>query len=230
MAYIVGADRYQTRMVTTSLDDLISKDNSVRVIDSYVESLNLENLGFIEYSGRNRGQSPYRRSDLLKLHIYGYLNKIRSSRALETEAKRNLELMWLINCITPDHGTIAGFVQKNKAAFHNTLRNLTLSFSSMNREIFLITLFADISLPTMIIQSSAYRTKLSPLFSISLSSSLSMMFASNGERFPPCGVPTMESSYSSSIIIPLTRYFLTIEMTSPSLIVLLHHDKWYSSS
>ncbi len=57
--------RYQTRMVTTSLDDLISKDNSVR----YVESLNLENLGFIEYSGRNRGQSPYRRSDLLKLHM-----------------------------------------------------------------------------------------------------------------------------------------------------------------
>ena len=126
MAYIVGTDRYQTRMVTTSLDDLISKDNSVRVIDSYVESLNLENLGFIEYSGRNRGQSPYRRFDLLKLHIYGYLNKIRSSRALETEAKRNLELMWLINCITPDHGTIAGFVQKNKAVFHNTLRNLTL--------------------------------------------------------------------------------------------------------
>ena len=112
MAYIVGADRYQTRMITTSLDGLISKDNSVRVIDSYVESLDLENLGFIEYSGRNRGQSPYRRSDLLKLHIYGYLNKIRSSRALETEAKRNLELMWLVNCITPDHGTIAGFVQK----------------------------------------------------------------------------------------------------------------------
>ena len=69
MAYIVGTDRYQTRMITTSLDDLISKDNSVRVIDSYVESLDLENLGFIEYSGRNRGQSPYRRSDLLKLHI-----------------------------------------------------------------------------------------------------------------------------------------------------------------
>ena len=64
MAYIVGTDRYQTRMITTSLDDLISKDNSVRVIDSYVESLDLE-IWFIEYSGRNRGQSPYRRSDLL---------------------------------------------------------------------------------------------------------------------------------------------------------------------
>ena len=90
----------------------------------------------------------------------------------------------------------------------------------MNRETFLITLLADISLLTILIQSSAYRTKFSPLFSISLSSSFNMMFANNGERFPPCGVPTIESSYSSSIIIPLTRYFLTIEIISPSLIVL----------
>lgn len=126
MAYIVGLDRNQTRMITTSLDDLIDEDNSVRVIDAYVEALNLQDLGFVEYSDSSRGQSPYRRSDLLKLHIYGYLNKIRSSRALEVEAKRNIELMWLINSITPDHGTIAGFVQKDKAAFHNTLRNLTL--------------------------------------------------------------------------------------------------------
>lgn len=126
MAYIVGTDRNQIRIVTTSLDDLIDRENPVRVIDAYVESLELQELGFTEYSGSNRGQSPYRRSDLLKLHIYGYLNKIRSSRALEVEAKRNIELMWLINSITPDHGTIAGFVQKNKNAFHNTLRNLTL--------------------------------------------------------------------------------------------------------
>lgn len=126
MAYIVGKDRNQTRIITTSLDDLIDKDNSVRVIDAYVESLDLKQLGFTEYSGSNRGQAPYKRSDLLKLHIYGYLNKIRSSRALETEAKRNIELMWLVNSITPDHGTIAGFVRKNKNAFHNTLRNLTL--------------------------------------------------------------------------------------------------------
>lgn len=126
MAYIVGVNRNQIRMITISLDDLVDKDNSVRVIDAYVESLDLQGLGFTGYSGSNRGQSPYRRSDLLKLHIYGYLNKIRSSRALEAEAKRNIELMWLINSITPDHGTIAGFVQKNKEAFHNTLRNLTL--------------------------------------------------------------------------------------------------------
>lgn len=126
MAYIVGTDRYQSKIITTSLDDLIARDNSVRVIDAYVNSLELSELGFLEYSGSNRGQAPYRRSDLLKLHIYGYLNKIRSSRSLEIEAKRNLELMWLVNSIIPDHGTIAGFVQKNRVAFHNVLRNLTL--------------------------------------------------------------------------------------------------------
>lgn len=61
--------------------------------------------------------------DLENQYKVGYLNKIRSSRALEVEAKRNIELMWLINSFTPDHGTIAGFVQKNKNAFHNTLRS-----------------------------------------------------------------------------------------------------------
>ena len=126
MAYIVGTDRNQIKMVTTSLDSLIDEDNSVRVIDAYVDSLDLIELGFKEYSGTNRGQAPYRRSDLLKLHIYGYLNKVRSSRALEIECKRNLELMWLVNAITPDHGTIAGFVKDNRKAFHETLRNLTL--------------------------------------------------------------------------------------------------------
>ena len=137
MAYIVGIDRYQSQMVTTSLDEMISEDNSVRVIDAYVGSLELSELGFIEYSGTNKGQAPYRRSDLLKLHIYGlslihiseptrHLNKIRSSRSLEIETKRNLELMWLVNTITPDHGTIARFVKENKDAFHSVLRNLTL--------------------------------------------------------------------------------------------------------
>jgi len=126
MAYIVGEDRNQIRMITTSLDDLIDKDNSIHVLGAYVESLDLQELGFNEYSDSNRGQAPYRRSDLLKLHIYGYLNKIRSSRSLEKECKRNLELMWLINAITPDHGTIAGFVKNNREAFHETLRNLTL--------------------------------------------------------------------------------------------------------
>jgi len=77
MEYIIGIDRNQTKMITSSLDDLIDKDTSIQVIDAYVNSLNLSKLGFIEYDGSNKGQAPYRRSDLLKLHIYGYLNKIR---------------------------------------------------------------------------------------------------------------------------------------------------------
>ena len=126
MAYIIGEDRNQIQVVTVSLDDLIDRDNPVCVIDAYVDTLDLAELGFVVYDGKRKGQAPYRRSDLLKLHIYGYLNKIRSSRCLEVEAKRNLELMWLVNAITPDHGTIAGFVQKNKTAFRKVLRDLTL--------------------------------------------------------------------------------------------------------
>lgn len=126
MAYIIGEDRNQVQFISVSLDDLIDQNNPVRVIDAYVDSLDLVELGFTVYDGKHKGQAPYRRSDLLKLHIYGYLNKIRSSRCLEVEAKRNLELMWLVNAITPDHGTIAGFVQKNKAAFRKVLRDLTL--------------------------------------------------------------------------------------------------------
>lgn len=126
MAYIVGKDRNQVNIITTSLNELIDQDNPVRVMDAYVDSLDLKELGFIEYESTNRGQSPYLRSDLLKLHVYGYLNKIRSSRSLEIETKRNIELMWLVSSITPDHGTIAGFVQKNRSAFRKILRNLTL--------------------------------------------------------------------------------------------------------
>jgi len=126
MSYIIGQNRNQINIIPFSLDEIIDADNSVRAIDAYVNSLDLKELGFIEYTGTNRGQAPYLRTDLLKLHIYGYLNKIRSSRNLEVEAKRNIELMWLINSITPDHGTIAGFVQKNKNAFRKILRHLTL--------------------------------------------------------------------------------------------------------
>ena len=126
MAYISGIDREQVNIVMTSLDQLIGEDNPVRVIDAYVDSLDLKVLGFIEYDGSHKGQAPYRRKDLLKLHIYGYLNKMRASRRLEAEARRNWELMWLVNGITPDHGTIAGFVTQNKEAFRKVLRNLTL--------------------------------------------------------------------------------------------------------
>lgn len=125
----------------------------------------------------------------------------------------------LITLQVKGDGPVVTTTQVLKSTLLFVMFTLSPSFSSMNRVMFLITLFADISLPTMMIQSSAYHTKLSPLFSISLSSSFNMIFDSNGERFPPCGVPTIESLYLSSIMIPLARYFLTIEITSPSLIV-----------
>jgi len=134
ISYINGLYRMQVNIVMTSLNELIDSDNPVRVIDAFVASLNLVKLGFKEYSGCQRGQASYRRSDLLKLHLYGYLNKIRSSRNLEIETKRNLELMWLINSISPDHGTIAGFVAENKNAFRKILRDLkSRKIIAMNR-------------------------------------------------------------------------------------------------
>lgn len=131
MAYMAGYDRNQINMIVTSLDELIDSENPVRVIDAYVNSLDLSALGFKDYAGNKRGQSPYRRSDLLKLHIYGYLNKIRSSRKLEVEAKRNLELMWLISSIQPDHGTIAGFVAKKQKSFSISFKRTDTCFKRL---------------------------------------------------------------------------------------------------
>lgn len=100
MPYVEGADRKQINLFPNTLDDYVSEDNPVRVIDCYVDSLNLEELGFEVFSDQNAGQKPYRRENLLKLYIYCYMNRIRSSRAMEAEANRNTEVMWLI------HGTI----------------------------------------------------------------------------------------------------------------------------
>lgn len=126
MAYLEGNSRNQISYVSTSLDELISRDNPVRVIDAFIDSLDLKVHGFVVHSPHKPGQRPYRRSDLLKIIMYGYFNKIRSSRALEIETKRNLELMWLINQITPDHGTISLFLKENRKAFQSVTREFTL--------------------------------------------------------------------------------------------------------
>ncbi|WP_146880645.1 transposase, partial [Alkalibacterium putridalgicola] len=106
-------------------DEMIGKENPVRAIDSFVESLDLSEMGIKEYKKHNPGQQPYERKDLLKLFIYGYLNKIRSSRSLEVECKRNMELMWLINGICPDHGTISLFLKENRKGFQYVMRTFT---------------------------------------------------------------------------------------------------------
>ena len=115
MKYIQGQNRSQTYLFPLSLDDAIEADNEVRVIDVFVDSLALESYGFQIDHGEN-GRPAYHPGDLLKLFIYGYLNKIRSSRRLEKESKRNIEVMWLLGSLHPDHNTISNFRRDNPRA------------------------------------------------------------------------------------------------------------------
>ena len=115
MKYIHGQNRTQTYLFPVTLDDVISEDNEVRLIDVFVNSLALESYGFqIEHI--ENGRPAYHPGDLLKLFIYGYMNQIRSSRRLEKESKRNIEVMWLLGSLHPDHNTISNFRRDNPRA------------------------------------------------------------------------------------------------------------------
>jgi len=115
MKYIQGQNRSQTYLFPVTLDDAINEDNEVRLIDVFVNSLALESYGFQIDQGEN-GRPAYHPGDLLKLFIYGYMNKIRSSRRLEKESKRNIEVMWLLGSLQPDHNTISNFRRDNPRA------------------------------------------------------------------------------------------------------------------
>ncbi|WP_340083911.1 IS1182 family transposase [Siminovitchia sp. FSL H7-0308] len=125
MGNVHGFSRDQISFQLLCLDEMIDKENPVRAIDAFVESLCLVDMGIKEYKKHNPGQQPYERKDLLKLFIYGYFNKIRSSRSLEIECKRNIELMWLVNGIRPDHGTISLFLKENRKGFKKVMRTFT---------------------------------------------------------------------------------------------------------
>jgi transposase len=118
--YIQGRDRHQKILFPETLDEYIGEDNPVRFIDAFVEQLDLQKLGFQHSALNETGRPPYNPADLLKLYIYGYLNRylnrIRSSRNLEKEAGRNLELIWLIGKLQPDFKTIADFRKANLGA------------------------------------------------------------------------------------------------------------------
>src|ERR1700731_586272 len=96
MGHVAGVERTQSILFPQSLDEFISDNNSVRFIDAYVDSLDLEKLGFAHALPSETGRPAYDPGDLLRLYIYGYLNAVRSSRRLEKEAQRNVELMWLL--------------------------------------------------------------------------------------------------------------------------------------
>lgn len=112
MAYIRGVDRSQM-CLPEFIEDLVSEDNPVRVIDSFVDSLNMTKLGFQKSQPAETGRPAYDPRDILKLYIYGYFNKIRSSRKLMNECQRNIELFFLLNRLTPDFRTIADFRKEN---------------------------------------------------------------------------------------------------------------------
>src|SRR6266516_540298 len=114
--FVEGADRGQSTLFPESLEDWIGEDNPVRVIDVFVDELDLAELGFNGVDPEATGRPSYHPSVLLKLYIYGYLNRVQSSRRLEREAGRNVEMMWLTGRLVPDHKTIADFRKDNGRA------------------------------------------------------------------------------------------------------------------
>jgi transposase len=122
MSYIEGESREQGILFPEVLDDYIGEDNVVRFIDAFVDGLEMEELGFEGSAPKETGRPAYDPRDLLKLYIYGYLNRLRTSRMLERESQRNLELMWLMRKLRPDFKTIADFRKENRQAFRGVFR------------------------------------------------------------------------------------------------------------
>src|SRR5580698_7230766 len=124
--YVEGVDRRQSFLLPESVQDYLGEDNPVRVIDVFVERIDLSDLGFGRAVPADTDQPGYHPATLLKLYLYCYLNRIPSSRRLEREAQRNLELMWLTNRLTPDFKTIADFRRDNGAATRATFRQFVM--------------------------------------------------------------------------------------------------------
>src|SRR6266852_2553066 len=122
MAHVAGQSRYQSTLFPEVLDEVVSIDNPVRVIDVFVEMLDLTALGFSKVAAEEMGRPPYAPGDLLKLYVYGYLHRVRSSRRLEAEAQRNVQVMWLINRLMPAFKTIADFRKDHARAIVGVCR------------------------------------------------------------------------------------------------------------
>jgi transposase len=124
--FIVGADRQQVTLLPECLDDFIDEDNTVRVVDAFIGALDMASLGFEGATPAATGRPSYHPSVLLKLYLYGYLNRIQSSRRLERECQRNVELMWLTGRLAPDFKTIADFRKDNGKGIRNVCRRFVL--------------------------------------------------------------------------------------------------------
>lgn len=125
MRYITPDDRHQLQANFICLDDIIEANNMVRVIDFFVDNLDLSSLGFTKAKPKRKGRKPYNPKDMLKLYLYGYLNKVDSSRKLEVESKRNIEVKWLLGNLTPDFKTIADFRKDNRDKLKEVFKEFT---------------------------------------------------------------------------------------------------------
>src|SRR5213076_3038590 len=133
--FVEGVDRGQTTLFPECLEDWIDEGNPVRAIDAFVEKLDLSGLGFDGVAPEATGRPSYHPSGLLKLYIYGYLNRIQSSRRLERESGRNLEVIWLVKRLTPDDKTIADFRKDNGPA----IKKVCAQFIALCRDMGLLT-------------------------------------------------------------------------------------------
>jgi transposase len=126
MNHRIGLSRQQTLLLPETLDEYIGAQNPVRFLDAFVGGLDLHALGFAKAIPEPTGRPPYHPADLLKLFLYGYLQRIRSSRALERECHRNVELLWLLGKLAPDFKTIADFRKDNLGSLRAVCRQFTL--------------------------------------------------------------------------------------------------------
>src|SRR5580704_13448350 len=133
--FVEGEDRRQSLLLPDSLNDYVTEDNPVRVIEVFIDALDLGVLGFAGIQPAATGRPAYHPSTMLKIYLYGYLNRLQSSRRLEREAQRNIELMWLVGRLAPDFKTIADFRKDNGAA----IRAVCSQFVVLCRELGLFT-------------------------------------------------------------------------------------------
>src|SRR5437867_8277782 len=133
--FIEGEDRTQVTLLPACLEDYVEAENAVRVVEVFVDGLDLDALGFVGVDPAATGRPAYHPSVLLKLYIYGYLNRVSSSRRLEREASRNVEAMWLTGRLAPDHKTIADFRKDNGPA----IRKVCTQFVVLCRKLGLLT-------------------------------------------------------------------------------------------
>jgi transposase len=130
--YVEGENRSQSTLFPESLDDYIAEDNPVRVVDVFVDELDLKEMGFEGAEPEATGRPAYHPGTLLKIYIYGYLNRIQSSRRLERETQRNVELIWLTGRLSPDFKTIADFRKDNGKAIRRVCREFVVLCRSLN--------------------------------------------------------------------------------------------------